>query len=254
MNGKINLSVREGIASITFGHPKSNALPAALLTKLSRTLTEAGENPAIKVIHLQSEGTKTFCAGASFDELLNISTAAEGKRFFMGFAHVIQAMRKCPKFILVSVQGKAVGGGVGIASAADYCLASETASIKLSELSIGIGPFVIEPAVTRKIGPSAVAQLSLTPTTWQPAVWAKNKGLYHEVFTTPEAMLEQSHQMARELTQYSTTAMSEIKTMLWSGTEHWDQTLEERAQISGQLVLSQKCQEALLKFKKVRKN
>ncbi|PJA08726.1 MAG: enoyl-CoA hydratase, partial [Flavobacteriales bacterium CG_4_10_14_0_2_um_filter_32_8] len=222
----------KGIATIEFFHPLSNSLPSKLLTKLAKTITEAGKNPAIKVIVLKSEGEKAFCAGASFDELIAIKDLATGTTFFSGFAHVINAARKCPQFIIGRVQGKAVGGGVGLASAVDYCLATKAASIKLSELAVGIGPFVVGPAVERKIGKSAMSMLTINATEWYAAEWAKEKSLYAEVFDTVEELDKAIEKLANQLANSNPEAMKLLKKVFWEGTEHWDNLLVERAAIS----------------------
>jgi len=250
MNGTVTLSIANSIGTITFFHPQSNALPGGILTKLAQTIEEAGKNEEIKVIILQSEGDRAFCAGASFDELIAIRDFETGKQFFSGFANVINAARKCPKLIVGRVQGKAVGGGVGLASATDYCLATKFASIKLSELAIGIGPFVVGPAVARKIGVSAMSQLAIDATEWQTAVWAKEKGLYADVFETVEELDEAILNLSTKLSQSNPEAMSNLKQIFWEGTEHWDELLAQRAGMSGQLVLSEFTKNAINKFKK----
>ncbi|HEY8403418.1 MAG TPA: enoyl-CoA hydratase/isomerase family protein, partial [Flavobacteriales bacterium] len=248
-NGTVNSSTHNGITTITFFHPQSNSLPGALLTELGDTITKAGQDEATKVIILRSEGEKAFCAGASFDELIAINDFETGKKFFSGFAYVINAMRTCGKLVIGRVQNKAVGGGVGLASAVDYCFATTKASIKLSELAVGIGPFVVGPAVERKIGVSAMSQLAINATEWQSALWAKEKGLYAEVFETEEEMDKAIQTLAEKLAASNPEAMSELKKIFWQGTENWDTLLTERAGISGRLVLSDFTRNAINKFK-----
>ncbi len=248
--GHVSLSINEnGIATIEFGHPMSNSLPGAILRKLAATITEAGENKSVKVIVLQSSGEKAFCAGASFDELIAIDSLEKGSVFFSGFALVINACRTCPKLIIGRVQGKAVGGGVGIAAAVDYCFATKNADVKLSELAVGIGPFVVGPAVERKIGVSAMSQLAINATSWQTATWALDKGLYTSLYETAEDMDEEIHQLSATLSKSSPEAMSELKRIFWEGTENWDQLLSDRAKISGTLVLSDFTVQAINAFK-----
>ena len=249
MNGFVNHSIKEGIATITFFHPQSNSMPGDLLTQLANEITQVGNNPETKVIVLQSEGEKAFCAGASFDELIAIKDLAVGKKFFSGFSQVINAIRKVPVFVIARVQGKAVGGGVGIASAADYTFAVDGALVKLSELAVGIGPFVVGPAVERKIGTSAFASLTINATEWQTANWAKEKGLYAEVFKTVEEMDNAIGVLAQKLSKSNPEAMMELKKVFWKGTENWDSLLVERAEISGRLVLSEFTVNAINKFK-----
>lgn len=248
--GWVKLETENGIGTITFFHPKSNSLPGLVLKALAQTITEAGKNNQIKVIILKSEGEKAFCAGASFDELLSISDFEIGKEFFMGFARVINAARKCPKFIIGRVQGKAVGGGVGMASAVDYCFATTHAQVKLSELAIGIGPFVVGPAVERKIGTSAMSQMAIDATSWQTAAWAQQKGLFTEVFDDSEAMDNAIQTLAKTLAKSNPEAMQLLKSNFWEGTQHWDKLLEERAEMSGRLVLSEFTSNAINAFKK----
>jgi len=247
--GDVKHAIENGIATITFSHPKSNSLPGKVLAKLAATITELGLNDDAKVIVLKSEGERAFCAGASFDELLSIEDYPTGKEFFMGFARVINAARKCPKFIIGRVQGKAVGGGVGMASAVDYCLATKFASAKLSELAIGIGPFVVGPAVERKVGTSAFNALAINATEWQTAQWAKEKGLYVDVFETVEEMDAEVQALAERLSKSNPEAMDLLKKAAWKGTEDWDELLESRAEMSGKLVLSEFTTNAINKFK-----
>jgi methylglutaconyl-CoA hydratase len=248
--GSILISIDATIATIEFGHPASNSFPSQLLQELTKTIETLGQNPEVAVVVLKSQGTTAFCAGASFDELLAVTNEAEGKAFFSGFAHLINAMRKCPKLIVGRIQGKAVGGGVGIAAACDYVLASQEASIKLSELAIGIGPFVIEPAVSRKIRKTALAELALTAQEWKSAAWAQEKGLYAKTFESIEKLDEAVAGLANQLASYNPEAIAEMKKVLWEGTNHWDTLLTERAAITGKLVLSDGTKKALAAFKK----
>ncbi|QXP66462.1 enoyl-CoA hydratase/isomerase family protein [Polaribacter sp. AHE13PA] len=247
-NGSLFTSIQNKIATIEFGHPASNSFPSELLGRLSKELLLVGNNKDVSVIILKSEGEKAFCAGASFDELVAISNLEEGKQFFSGFANVINAMRTCGKLIIGSVQGKTVGGGVGLAAACDYVLATESASIKLSEFTIGIGPFVIEPAVTRKIGVAGTAELTLDATNWKNAYWAKEKGLYARVFESQKELEKEVELLSEKLASYNPVALSEMKKALWQGTENWTDLLAERAAVSGELVLSEFTKRALEKF------
>ncbi len=249
MEGTITSSVANGIGTITFFHPQSNSMPGTQLRNLAAEIEKLGKDDNAKVIVLQSEGDKTFCAGASFDELISIKDIDTGLNFFSGFALVINAMRKAPKFIIARVQGKAVGGGVGIASSADYTFATEAASVKLSELAVGIGPFVVGPAVERKVGTSAFCQLTINATEWQSAQWAKEKGLYAEVFANAAEMDKGIESLAAKLATSNPEAMSMLKKIMWEGTENWDTLLIERAGMSGKLVLSDFTVNAINKFK-----
>jgi len=249
--GHVNTSVdAKGIGTIEFCHPMSNSLPGKILQKLADTITELGKNDEVKVIVLRSSGDKAFCAGASFDELISIKDLETGKVFFSGFANVINACRKVPKFIIGRVHGKAVGGGVGLASSVDYCFATENADIKLSELAVGIGPFVVGPAVERKIGLSAMSELAINATEWRNAEWARKKGLFVDTFETEEEMDHEIAKLADRLAGSSPEAMAELKRVFWQGTENWDDLLIERAGISGRLVLSNFTINAINSFKK----
>jgi methylglutaconyl-CoA hydratase len=239
----------KGITTIEFFHPQSNSLPAQLLNDLTSAITHAGEDPNTIVIILRSAGEKAFCAGASFDELVAIKNEEEGLNFFSGFANVINAMRLCPKFIIGRIQGKCVGGGVGLAAAVDYAIATEGAEVKLSELAVGIGPFVVGPAVERKIGTAAFSLLAINATIWRTADWARRKGLYAELHPTIEDMDEWIGRLANTLQHSSPEAMAEMKKTFWKGTENWDTLLMERAAISGRLVLSDFTKKAIEKFK-----
>jgi methylglutaconyl-CoA hydratase len=248
--GTISTNITNKIATITFFHPAGNSLPSELINRLIESIERLAINDNVHVIVLQSEGDKSFCGGASFNELISISNLEQGTQFFSGFANIINRMRKCPKFIIGRAQGKAVGGGVGILAATDYCFATEAADIKLSELSIGIGPFVIAPAVERKIGVSALSELTLDANHWRTAYWAKDKGLFNTVFENSRDMDASIAILASNLTKYSLQAMLEMKKVLWENTEHWDSLLLERAEISGTLVLTDFTKNALRKFKK----
>ena len=238
------------IATVCFSHPASNSFPSNLLQKLTSEINYLSSLDTVSVIILKSEGTGVFCAGASFDELLSISNEKDGNLFFSGFANVINAMRKCTKPIIGRIHGKAVGGGVGLAAACDYTFATNNSAIKLSEIAIGIGPFVIEPAVSRKIGKTAFTEMTLTPTLWKTAQWANEKGLFTEVFETIELLDENLRNFTLELSSYNPEALIEMKKVFWEGTSHWDSLLYERASISGRLVLSNFTKQALEKFKK----
>ncbi|SDB55264.1 methylglutaconyl-CoA hydratase [Flavobacteriaceae bacterium MAR_2010_188] len=245
----VNKHIENNIAYIEFFHPSHNSLPGDLLARLAETITDAGNDEDVKLIVLKSGGDRTFCAGASFKELININDQETGRIFFSGFANVINAMRKCPKFIIGRVQGKTVGGGVGLASATDYCMATKFAAIKLSELNIGIGPFVVGPAVERKLGISGMSQIAIDADTFYSAEWAKDKGLFTHVFDSTEELDTAVEEFATKLCSYNQEAMKEMKKIFWRGTEDWDQLLVERANISGRLVLSDFTKETLKRFK-----
>lgn len=249
-NGSLYTKIQNKIATIEFGHPASNSFPSELLDRLAKEFDKLSNDNNVSVIILKSEGERAFCAGASFDELVAIDNLEDGKAFFSGFANVINAMRKCSKLVIGRVQGKVVGGGVGLAGACDYVLATEAASIKLSELTIGIGPFVIAPAVERKVGVSGLAELTLDATSWKNAYWAKDKGLYARVFESISELDTEVELLAEKLASYNPEALDEMKRALWLGTEHWDTLLLERAETSGKLVLSEFTKNALAKFKK----
>jgi methylglutaconyl-CoA hydratase len=249
MEPYIKQHINNNVGYIEFFHPAHNSLPGDLLADLAEHISKAGENDEVKVIVLQSGGERTFCAGASFQELVNITDEETGKAFFSGFANVINAMRKCPKIIIGRVQGKTVGGGVGLASATDYCMATKFAAIKLSELNVGIGPFVVGPAVERKIGLSAMSQIAIDANSFYPAQWAQQKGLFTKVYDTTEELDESVKSFAEHLSTYNTEAMRELKNMMWSGTENWDKLLADRAAISGRLVLSDFTKKKLNEYK-----
>ena len=249
--GDVKISINErSIATIEFSHPMSNSLPGKVLSKLAHTIKIAGFDDSIKVIILKSAGDRVFCAGASFEELSSIEDLDTGKAFFSGFANVINAARKCPKLIIGRVQGKAVGGGVGMASAVDYCFATKFAAVKLSELALGIGPFVVGPAVARKTGLSAMSTMAINATKWYSAEWAKNVGLYADVFESTQEMDTNIEELANRLASSNPAAMKHLKKVMWEGTEDWDQLLLERAAISGKLVLSDFSKNAINDLKK----
>jgi len=249
MEAYVTLTIVNEVGFIEFFHPNRNSMPSEVLALLEQTISKAGSNDAVKVIVLKSGGDRTFCAGASFNEVIAIENKTTGKQFFLGFANVINAMRKCPKLIIGRVQGKTVGGGVGLAAATDYCLATKYASIRLSELSIGIGPFVIEPAVSRKIGKIAMSQMTLDAETFFSAEFAKEKGLYADVFETTEALDLAVTALAEKLASYNPEALREMKTVFWQDTDHWDALLAERAAMSGKLVLSDFTKNTLKRFR-----
>jgi len=250
MKEYVTINTANGIGTIEFFHPKSNSLPGDILQQLAETITAAGNNDEILVVILKSGGDKTFCAGASFDELQTIKDETQGKQFFSGFANVINAARKCPKFIIGRVQGKTVGGGVGMASATDYCFATQFAYVKLSELAIGLGPFVVGPSIERKIGLSAFSQLTINATNWQTAKWAREKGLFTEVHDTVEEMDLAISSLAGKLALSNPDSMRGLKEIMWSGTDHWDKLLMDRAEISGKRVLSDFTRQTIKKLKK----
>ncbi|MBL0267909.1 MAG: enoyl-CoA hydratase/isomerase family protein [Chitinophagaceae bacterium] len=245
----VRSELHQGVKTIEFFHPQSNSLPGALLRELASAITHAGEDPDVKLIVLRSAGEGAFCAGASFDELTAIKSEAEGLQFFSGFALVINAMRNCPKLIIGRIQGKCVGGGVGLAASVDYAIATEASAIKLSELAVGIGPFVVGPAVERKIGVSAFSQLAIDATMWRNAEWARRKGLFAEVHPDAAALDEAVRRLSGILSASSPQAMAEMKKIFWKGTEHWETLLFERAAISGRLVLSDFTKNAIAAFK-----
>ena len=247
--GHVQTHVQNGIATIEFFHPSHNSLPSNLLAQLTNAIHDAGKDPSVLVVILKSGGERTFCAGASFDELSSIADFETGKRFFSGFANVINSMRECPKFIVVRAHGRAIGGGVGICSAADYCIASQYATIKLSELAVGFGPFVIGPAVERRMGLSAFSELAINATEWRTAYWAKEKGLFNEVFETNEQVDAYLAHFAEKLATSSPEAMRELKRIFWQNTEGWPELLDERAAISGRLALSDFTKNAIAAFK-----
>jgi methylglutaconyl-CoA hydratase len=248
-NGYVNTETHNGITTIEFFHPQSNSLPYRLLEDLANEIHAVGTDKETKVIIIRSYGDKAFCAGASFDELTQIENEKKGFHFFSGFANVINAMRKCPKLIIGRIHGRCVGGGVGLVASVDYAIATEAAEVKLSELAIGIGPFVVGPAVQRKVGLSGFSQLAIDAGMWRNAEWARKKGLFAELHSSTESMDESISRLSNQLAHSSPEAMRELKKVFWQGTEDWDVLLPQRAEISGKLVLSHFTREAIAKFK-----
>ncbi len=248
-DGYVKHSVAAGIATVTFHHPKSNSLPGHVLQELAATIERMGGDASVRVIVLRSDGDKAFCAGASFDELLTIDTAAKGLAFFSGFGRVINAIRKVPCLVIGRVHGKAVGGGVGLVAACDVSYAHASSSARLSELAIGIGPFVVGPAVERKVGAGAFGFMSFTPAVWRDAEWCHRHGLYNAVCGTLDELDRTVQAHAEELAGYSPEAMHDLKRVLWRGTEDWDRLLDERAATSGRLILSEHAVQAINRFK-----
>ncbi len=247
-SGKVSVNIIQGIASISFTHPKSNSLSTALLKEITNILNKLAGDNNVHVIVLRSDGDKTFCAGASFDEMLEIKDLKTGKEFFMGFALLLNAMRKCHKIIIARIHGKAIGGGVGIAAAADYTLASSEASVKLGELALGVGPFVVGPAVERKIGKTNFITMSVDAE-WHDAFWAKQAGLFSKVFANNHDLDEAVSALAKKISSCSLQATSEMKKVFWEGTEDWDDLLDKRAEISSRLVLSEYTKNYIKAFK-----
>jgi len=248
-NGSLQTTFQNAVATVQFGHPASNSFPRELLNRLTAEINSLSLSENVSVIVLQSEGSKAFCSGASFDELLQVENEEQGTEFFSGFAHLLNAMRNCSKIIIGRVQGKAVGGGVGIISACDYVLANPESAVKLSELAIGIGPFVIEPAVSRKIGKTAMTEMTLSAQDWKSANWAFEKGLYSALHNAEELDTAVEN-FAQKVSSYNPEALYEMKKIIWEGTEHWESLLIERASITGKLVLSDFSRKALTQFKK----
>lgn len=247
-NGKVTINQINGIATISFHHPKGNSLPSKMLKEITAAVNKLAKDNSAHVIIIRSDGEKVFCGGASFDELLTIKDAKKSKEFFLGFANLINAMRKCPKFIIARVHGKAVGGGVGIAAAADYTMASNEASVRLSEILLGIGPFVVGPAIERKIGKTAFITMAIDAE-WHDAFWAKQNGLYTKVFATSHDLDEAIAVLAKKIANCNPLAIEQMKKVFWEGTENWDELLEQRAEISGKLVLSDFTKEYIKAFK-----
>lgn len=245
----VRTEVADGIATIRFFHPQSNSLPGEILRRLAHAIDDAAGHPEVRVLVLQSQGEKAFCAGASFDELISIESREAGQYFFEGFSLVILAIRRCPKLVIGRVQGKAVGGGVGLAAAVDYCIATTAAAIKLSELAVGIGPFVVGPAVERKLGLAGMSALAIDASSWRSAEWAAQHGLYAELHPDLATLDLAVKRLATQLSQSSPEAMSDLKRVLWEGTEHWPDLLPSRAAVSGRLVLSDFTRQAIQAFK-----
>ncbi|HEY9229606.1 MAG TPA: enoyl-CoA hydratase/isomerase family protein [Gemmatimonadaceae bacterium] len=246
--GSVSTVFHEGIADVCFGHPKSNSLPAAVLRGLADHLTKIGTRNDVRVVLLRSYGTAAFCAGASFEELVAISDAAAGQEFFMGFARVILAMARCPKPIITRVHGKVVGGGVGIVAASDYAVAVDKASLRLSELAVGIGPFVVGPVIERKIGSGAFTAMAIDAD-WRDAHWAAAQGLYARVVDSVAGLDATADALARQLAAANPEAVTQIKANAWTGIDGWQSLLTERAAMSGRMVLSEYSRQAIAKFK-----
>jgi methylglutaconyl-CoA hydratase len=247
-SGTLATHVFNRVGIIRFGHAKGNSLPGALLRRMAEAVDDMADDDGVRVLVLRSEGTGPFCAGASFDELRSIGDAAAGKEFFMGFARLILAMRRCPKLVLARVHGKAVGGGVGIVAASDYAIAHCSASVKLSELAVGIGPFVVGPVIEKKIGLGGYQTLAVDATGWRDALWAERRGLYAQVVDTPTELDASVDALAARLAASNPEAVARLKAVFWEGTEHWDELLERRAELSGTLVLSDFTRNAIAAF------
>lgn len=237
------------IAEVEFFHPSGNSLPSHMLQKLSTAFDELRENREVAVIVLKSGGGKAFCGGASFDELIQIQNLEQGKRFFSGFANLINAMRKAPQIVVGRIHGKTVGGGIGLACACDYAFGTVHSHLKLSELAVGIGPFVVGPAIERKAGKAAFQEMALEPAVWKSAEWAFQKGIFQYLAKDEKELNEKTEAFALQLTEYNPEALFELKKVFWQNTDNWDTLLIQRAEISGMLVLSEFTKSFIQKFK-----
>ncbi len=246
--GFVNQEIKNNISEITFGTQKSNSLPGEILELLAETILESGKDQSVKAILLKSEGEKAFCAGASFDELLEIEELEKSKIFFGGFAKVLNAMRSCGKLVIVRVQGKTTGGGVGIACAADYCFATKDSAMALTELNLGIGPFVIGPFVERKVGKSAYSAMSIDAD-FRSADWCEKHDVYHSVSENISEMDEEIKAFMEKLSTRSSEALALIKKVSWEGTEHFAQLMPERILMSASLILEDSAKENIGKIK-----
>lgn len=246
--GSVTATVAHGVGVVEFSHPKGNSMPGALLRQLATTIADTGKRDDVRVIALRSTPGGPFCAGASFDELAAIRDEGQGKEFFLGFARVILAMIRCTKPIVTRVQGKVAGGGVGIVAASDYAIASEKAALRLSELAVGIGPFVVGPAIERKVGPGAFGAMALDAD-WRTAQWGSAAGLYAQLHADTPALDAAFDAFAHRLATGSTEAAGLIKQALWRGTDDWERLLDERAALSGRLVLTAPAQAAIAAFR-----
>ncbi len=246
--GGVAVRVAGGVATIQFSHPKGNCLPGALLRRMAESMDAISADPNARVVVLRSAEPGPFCAGASFDELKSLRDAAAGKEFFMGFARLILAMRRCPKFIIARVHGKTVGGGVGIVAAADYAVASSGAAVRLSELALGIGPFVVGPVIQRKIGVGAFQALAVDAVGWRDAEWGERHGLFAQVVSDHEALEGTVAALAERLASSNPDAIARMKGTFWQGTDDWEALLEKRAEMSGVVVLSDFTRNAIAAF------
>lgn len=248
-SGFVRATAANGIGVLSFYHPKGNSLPAAMLRELAEGVDRLGFDKSVQVIILRSEGTGPFCAGASFDEFTSIRDAEAGRQFFMGFANLILAMRRCPKFILARVHGKVAGGGVGIVAAADYSLAMVSASVRLSELAVGIGPFIVGPVIERRVGSGSFSAMAIDAE-WRDGHWAERHGLYSRLCDVQTELDAHLDALAHTLAKSNPEAMAELKTTFWAGTDHWEELLRERAKMSGRLVLSDHTKRAIEEFRR----
>ncbi len=249
----VTSEIRNSISEITFGTPKSNSLPGEILEKLAQTILIEGKKEEVKAILLKSEGEKVFCAGASFDELLEIDELEASKKFFGGFAKVLNAMRSCGKIVVVRVQGKTTGGGVGIACGADYCFATKNAALALTEINLGIGPFVIGPYVERKIGKSQFSAMAIDAD-FRSAEWAEQHNIYHSVSETIAEMELKLGIFLDKLSARSDEALALIKKVSWEGTEHFEELMPERIHMSASLILEDSAKENIQKIKESLRN
>jgi methylglutaconyl-CoA hydratase len=246
--GAVKVSVMHDIATVEFAHPKGNSLPGALLTQLANQISDLARNAAARVIVLRSAGAGAFCGGASFDELTSITNAADGQEFFSGFGRVILAIMRCPKFVVARVHGRVAGGGVGIVAACDYSVAVRSASARLSELALGIGPFVVGPCIERKIGLAAFSAMAVDAD-WRDAEWCERHGLYSRLYEGVAELDPALAALATTLSKSNPDAMTQLKTAFWSGTEAWDDLLTARAGMSGTMVLSDFTRRAIEGFR-----
>jgi methylglutaconyl-CoA hydratase len=247
--GDVQVRIADGIGTVEFHHPKGNSLPGSLLRQLASEISALGADDAVRVIVLRSGGTGPFCAGASFDELTRVSTPEEGREFFSGFSRVILAMVRVPKFVVTRVQGKAAGGAVGLIAASDYVLATRGGSARLSELAIGIGPFIVGAVIERKIGLAPFAPMAVDAD-WRDAAWCERHGLYARVCENVPELDDALDRLVATLAASNPEAMRELKRIFWAGTEGWDELLDERARLSGRMVLSEFTRRAIDAFAK----
>jgi methylglutaconyl-CoA hydratase len=212
---KVAYRVERGIARITLNRPeRRNALDQELLTEMREALRVSAFDDSVRVVVVAGSG-KDFCSGMDLRSFADDASGdvAKFQTEARNMAGLLLDMRRHPRPIVAAVQGRALGGGCGIATAADMVLASDSAQFGYPEINIGFVPAIVMALLRRLVSERRAFELIATGETIS-APTALHYGMINRVFAA-DAFERETGEFVSHLASKSTSALALSKELFY---------------------------------------
>ena len=211
MNDRVLVEVAGGVLTATLNRPdKRNAIDTAMIDGLVAALDRADLDAAVRVVAVRGAG-RDICAGMDLNELLASAdhSLEQNRNAALHFAHIFTRMRRLPKPVVAVVQGRALAGGCGLATACDLIVAAESAQFGYPEVQRGFVPAIVMTMLRRAVGEKIAFDLAATGRLLN-GTEAAAAGLVSRVYEDAD-FEEQAGEVLRVLAESSASALAFTK-------------------------------------------